>query len=69
MNKRHTTRIAQQNMIEMAWGIIANVNWDGQNEAWIKAAERWRDDYHEWLAWVTRNDSTEVEVTGKQEKE
>jgi hypothetical protein len=35
--------------LELAWGIIANAgggNWETQSPEWVKAAERWRDDYH-----------------------
>jgi histidine triad (HIT) family protein len=36
-------------LLEMAWVIIANANegnWDNAHPDWRKAAERWRDDYH-----------------------
>jgi hypothetical protein len=37
--------------LEMAWVVIANVGvhkegWKGQHPEWVKAAEKWRDDYH-----------------------
>lgn len=39
-------------LLEAAWGIIANAhggNWDDTPEDWREAAERWRDQYHERL--------------------
>jgi len=36
----------QRKMVEIAWGIIANVSegdWNRQNEAWKRAAITWRD--------------------------
>lgn len=38
------------NLLEMAWVIIANSfegNWDKAPKDWKKAAEKWRDEYHE----------------------
>ena len=39
--------------LHIAWGIIANAaDWrldDKQNHEWVKAAERWRDQYHDLL--------------------
>ena len=35
--------------LELAWGLIANVNggdWSEQNAVWITAAKRWRDRYN-----------------------
>lgn len=40
-------------LLESAWGIIANSyggDWDKASDEWIKAAERWRDKYHEKYA-------------------
>ncbi len=40
----------EQNLIELAWGIIANVSggdWDKQTKEWKAAAIRWRD---RWVA-------------------
>jgi len=39
-------------LLETAWGIIANAGWDGHDKTpgWQEAAVRWRDDYHRWLA-------------------
>lgn len=38
-------------LLEAAWGVIANAGWDGfaKTDGWQAAAERWRDDYHRWL--------------------
>jgi len=37
-------------LLETAWGIIANVTpWSGQNAEWQDAASRWRERYHEVL--------------------
>ena len=38
-------------LLETAWGIIANAGWDGmaQTPGWQEAAVRWRDRYHEVL--------------------
>jgi hypothetical protein len=39
------------NLLEMAWGVIANAGWDdcAKTPGWQEAAVRWRDDYHRWL--------------------
>lgn len=45
------------NLLELAWGLIANAGWDagtGQDDlakspGWHEAATRWRDRYHAWL--------------------
>ena len=38
-------------LLESAWGVIANAGWDdfAKTAGWQEAAERWRDDYHRWL--------------------
>jgi hypothetical protein len=44
-------------LLEAAWGIIANAGWDAfsgrvdlaKSPGWHEAAVRWRDDYHRWL--------------------
>ena len=39
----------EQNLLELAWGLIANANegdWDKATKEWKEAAERWRDEYH-----------------------
>jgi hypothetical protein len=39
-------------MLEAAWGIIANAhggNWDEASDEWKEAAENWRDAYHRYL--------------------
>ena len=35
-------------LLETAWGIIANAGWDdcAKTPGWQEAAERWRDGYH-----------------------
>jgi hypothetical protein len=45
-------------LLEAAWGIIANAGWDAgsgdvtlsKTTGWHEATLRWRDDYHAWLA-------------------
>ena len=40
-------------LIEAAWGIIANAqggDWDAATPKWKQAAERWRDGYHDNVA-------------------
>lgn len=42
------------NLIESAWGIIANVghkqgNWEAQDPEWVQWAEAWRERYHTHL--------------------
>ena len=40
-------------LIEAAWGVIANANngnWDEASPEWRTAAERWRDNWHLLLA-------------------
>ena len=39
------------NMLEAAWGIIANVDWRATTNPpdWREAAIRWRDEYHKLL--------------------
>jgi len=50
---REQRRLDRQtdDMLEMAWGVIANAtDWDRDDRAeWRAAAERWRDRYHEHL--------------------
>lgn len=44
--------IDQSDLLETAWGIIANSyggNWDKATDDWRGAAERWRDEYHKTL--------------------
>lgn len=43
-------------LLELAWGVIANVGghpkndgWPSQGKDWQEAAVRWRDDYHALL--------------------
>ena len=41
-----------EELLELAWGVIANAyggDWDQASDGWRGAAERWRDNYHEWL--------------------
>ena len=41
-----------EELLELAWGIIANANegnWDKATPEWKKAAEKWRDDYHKLI--------------------
>lgn len=41
------------NMLEAAWGIIANAfegDWESAPENWRLAAEQWRDAYHRTLS-------------------
>jgi hypothetical protein len=47
----------EQELIETAWGIIANAGWDGMEKTtgWQDAAIRWREDYHRWLARTRTN--------------
>lgn len=39
------------NLLETAWGVIANAGWDdcAKTPGWQEAAERWRDGYRRWL--------------------
>lgn len=39
-------------LLELAWGVIANAGWDGsaKTPGWQEAAVRWRDQYHALLA-------------------
>ena len=39
-------------LLEEAWGIIANAGWDGmaQSPGWQEAAVRWRDKYFRWCS-------------------
>ena len=50
MNTKEATNTGD--LLEMAWGLIANANggnWDLATAEWKRAAERWRDGYHEVL--------------------
>lgn len=41
-----------RDMLEAAWGIIANAgggNWKLETPEWQEAASRWRDEYHRTL--------------------
>lgn len=42
----------EADLLETAWGIIANAGWDGMDKSygWQDAAVRWRDRYDEWLS-------------------
>src|SRR3990167_8494477 len=54
-------------LLETAWGIIANVsegNWEKQLQIWQDAAVRWRDKYHALLAGKER-DLTKGESSGQ----
>ena len=42
-----------KDLLETAWGIIANANggnWDIAPKEWKEAAEKWRDEYHKTLS-------------------
>jgi hypothetical protein len=40
-------------LLDVAWTVIANApGWDTDNE-WHDAAVRWRDRYHAYLDWTT----------------
>ena len=44
--------LEQAELIETAWGVIANAHngdWGQARIEWRQAAERWRDNYHEML--------------------
>lgn len=45
------TKMTKDELLEAAWGIIANAyggDWDqAENPNWKPAAKRWRDNYHE----------------------
>lgn len=35
-------------LVDLAWGIIANVNngdWSQQSKEWLESANKWRDEY------------------------
>ena len=41
-----------EDLIEAAWGLIANANggdWSSATDEWREAAEQWRDGFHDWL--------------------
>jgi hypothetical protein len=44
------TTSEEAEMIELAWGLIANVKWENQSVDWREAAVRWRERYHTWLS-------------------
>lgn len=52
---------SDDDLIEAAWGLIANVHWGGQGGEWNKAAIRWRDRYHKRLSAMTANSSDKIE--------
>ena len=41
----------EMELLELAWGVIANAGWDGMAKSpdWQEAAVRWRDQYHALL--------------------
>ena len=54
----------EQDLIEMAWSIMANVSggdWDKQSQDWQEAAGKWRDDYGLWLKENRPYQNTNVE--------
>ena len=54
------TQAEQVDLLQIAWGIIANANggdWDNAAPEWKAAAERWRDKYHDGvLAHIEEDD-------------
>ena len=45
------TDMPEGELIELAWGVIANAydgDWTKASEKWRGAAERWRERWHEW---------------------
>lgn len=47
-----TNNWPSRDMLEAAWGIIANAgggNWKLETPEWQEAAARWRDEYHRTL--------------------
>lgn len=52
-------------IIELAWGLIANAyggDWGSASEEWEKAAVKWRDEHwHPLLEKVTENSTEEVD--------
>lgn len=53
----------EMDLIEYAWGIIANVNggdWGEQSLGWNTAAENWRDRYHELLDSLPKSEEVEL---------
>ena len=48
---------AAHDLVEYAWGIIANAgggDWRNESDEWQGAAIRWRTQYHDYLAMLTR---------------
>jgi hypothetical protein len=49
----------EDDLLELAWGLIANADvrtLDERDDEWGSAARKWRDDYHAWLHdWVNRD--------------
>lgn len=49
LKKIKRKELSKDDLLEVAWGLIANANegdWDEATKDWKGAAERWRDDYH-----------------------
>lgn len=47
IRRRNARRYAEREAINLAWGIIANVdggNWTRQSKEWQRAAMKWRDE-------------------------
>jgi len=44
--------MSEADLLEMAWGVIANAGWDGmaKTPGWQEAAIRWRENYFAWSA-------------------
>lgn len=58
MEERKTKMSESQDLLESAWGIIANAhegNWDKATKEWREAAEKWRDKYHNTLENVKKD--------------
>ena len=54
----------EQDLIETAWGIMANVSggdWDKQIPMWQEAASRWLNDYKDWFKNNRPYQDTEIE--------
>ena len=62
--KEREISLLMQELLESAWGIIANVSggeWSKQTLPWVNATVRWRDKYHGYL------DLTKITLPGEEE--
>lgn len=63
-DEAHSTQPTADNLIELAWGLIANAgggNWESESREWRQAAMKWREIHSGWLTERTEHSSPHPE--------